>query len=137
MILRVEDTDRTRFQPGAYESIMESMRWLGLDWDEGPDIGGPFGPYVQSERLSLYQDAARRLVEQGDAYYCFCSSERLESLREAQRRAGKPTGYDRHCRNLDTADVRARLAAGSWVKPAKITCSRVLACRATAWAIAG
>ena len=74
MILRIEDTDRTRFQPGAYESIMESMRWLGLDWDEGPDIGGPFGPYVQSERLSLYQDAARRLVEQGDAYYCFCSS---------------------------------------------------------------
>jgi glutamyl-tRNA synthetase len=67
---------------------------------------------VQSERLSLYQDAARRLVEQGDAYYCFCSSERLEALREAQRRAGKPTGYDRHCRNLDKADVWARLATG-------------------------
>lgn len=112
MILRIEDTDRTRFQPGAYESIMESLRWLGLDWDEGPDIGGEYGPYVQSERLPLYEDAARRLVGQGDAYYCFCTPERLEALREAQRRAGKPTGYDRHCRNLEKSEVRSRLAAG-------------------------
>jgi glutamyl-tRNA synthetase len=112
MILRIEDTDRTRFQPGAYESIMEGLRWLGLDWDEGPDIGGEYGPYVQSERLPRYEEAARRLVEQGDAYYCFCTPERLEALREAQRRAGKPTGYDRHCRNLDKAEVRARLVAG-------------------------
>jgi glutamyl-tRNA synthetase len=112
MILRIEDTDRTRFQPGSYEAIIDSLRWLGLDWDEGPDIGGPYGPYVQSERLHLYEDAARRLVEHGDAYYCFCTPERLEALREAQRRAGKPTGYDRHCRNLDKAEVRARLAAG-------------------------
>ncbi|MGH2586973.1 MAG: glutamate--tRNA ligase, partial [Dehalococcoidia bacterium] len=112
MILRIEDTDRKRFVPGSYEAIMESLRWLGLDWDEGPDIGGDYGPYVQSERLPLYQEAAERLVAQGDAYYCFCTLERLERLREEQRRAGRPTGYDRHCRNLDKAEVNARLAAG-------------------------
>jgi glutamyl-tRNA synthetase len=112
MILRIEDTDRVRFTPGSYEGILDGLRWVGLDWDEGPDVGGPFGPYVQSERLPLYHDAARRLVEQGDAYYCFCTQERLEALREAQRRAGKPTGYDRHCRNLDRSEVKARLAAG-------------------------
>jgi glutamyl-tRNA synthetase len=112
MILRIEDTDRKRFVPGSYEAILESLRWLGLNWDEGPDIGGEYGPYVQSERLPLYQEAAERLVAQGDAYYCFCTPERLERLREEQRRAGRPTGYDRHCRNLDKAEVKARLAAG-------------------------
>src|SRR5215213_3082390 len=112
MILRIEDTDRTRFAPGSYGAIMESLRWLGLDWDEGPDIGGDYGPYVQSERLSLYQEAAARLVAQGDAYYCFCTPERLSALRESQRREGKPTGYDRHCRNLDSDEVATRRAGG-------------------------
>jgi glutamyl-tRNA synthetase len=112
MIVRIEDTDRVRIVPGSYEAILESLRWLGLDWDEGPEAGGPHAPYVQSERLPLYQEAAERLVNQGDAYYCFCTPERLERLREEQRRAGKPTGYDRRCRNLDAAAVRARLAAG-------------------------
>jgi glutamyl-tRNA synthetase len=112
MIVRIEDTDRVRLVPGSYEQILESLRWLGMDWDEGPDIGGPFAPYIQSERLPLYQEAAERLVKQGDAYYCFCTPERLEQLREEQRRAGRPTGYDRRCRNLDATDVRSRLAAG-------------------------
>ena len=112
MILRIEDTDRARMVPGSYEAILDSLRWLGIDWDEGPDIGGPYGPYIQSERLPLYHEAVERLVAQGDAYYCFCTVERLEALRAAQQRAGKPTGYDRHCRNLDPAEVKARLAAG-------------------------
>lgn len=112
MIVRIEDTDRERMTPGSYSAILDSLRWLGLDWDEGPDIGGPVGPYVQSERLPLYTEAAERLVAQGNAYHCFCTVERLDALRAAQMRAGKPTGYDRHCRNLDSAEVRARLAAG-------------------------
>ena len=112
MIVRIEDTDRVRIVPGSYGAVLESLRWLGLDWDEGPEVGGPHAPYIQSERLPLYREAAQRLVKQGDAYYCFCTSERLEALRAEQRRAGKPTGYDRRCRNLDPAEVRARLAAG-------------------------
>src|SRR5215208_1092291 len=112
MIVRIEDTDRVRLIPGSYEQILESLRWLGMDWDEGPDVGGPYAPYIQSERLPLYHEAAERLVKQGDAYYCFCTPDRLTELREQQRRAGRPTGYDRRCRNLDLAEVRARLADG-------------------------
>ncbi len=78
-ILRIEDTDTTRKEEGAVELVMEAMRWLGLNWDEGPDIGGPYAPYVQSQRLHLYQEAAERLVAQGNAYYCHCSPERLEA----------------------------------------------------------
>jgi glutamyl-tRNA synthetase len=112
MVLRIEDTDRTRLVPGSYGAILDSLRWLGIDWDEGPDIGGPYGPYVQSERLPLYQEAAERLVKQGNAYYCFCTVERLGELRAAQQRAGRPTGYDRRCRYLGPDEVQARLAAG-------------------------
>jgi glutamyl-tRNA synthetase len=99
-ILRIEDTDVTRKVEGAFEAIMEGLRWLGLDWDEGPDVGGDYGPYFQSQRLKLYQEAAERLVKQGDAYYCYCSPERLEEMRKEQVARKQPPGYDRRCRNL-------------------------------------
>ena len=99
-ILRIEDTDQERKVEGAVEAILGSLRWLGLDWDEGPEVGGKYGPYFQSQRLTIYQEIAQQLVVQGNAYYCFCSSERLAEMREEQRSSGKPTGYDRHCRNL-------------------------------------
>lgn len=97
-ILRLEDTDRTRLVPDSIPKISESLHWLGLDYDEGPDIGGPYGPYTQSERLDQYQAAARRLIEQGDAYECWCSSERLDAIRAEQQRLKQPPQYDRRCR---------------------------------------
>ncbi len=98
-VLRIEDTDRTRYVPEALRAITESLRWLGMDWDEGPDVGGPYGPYVQSERLALYRQKAEELIEKGWAYRCNCSPERLERVRAAQRAQGKPPMYDGHCRN--------------------------------------
>ncbi len=109
-ILRVEDTDLTRKVEGAVEAIYESLKWMGLDWDEGPDVGGDFGPYIQSQRLPLYQAAAERLVAQGDAYYCYCSPERLEQVRQEQAARKEPPGYDRHCRDL-TPEQRAEYEA--------------------------
>jgi glutamyl-tRNA synthetase len=109
-VLRIEDTDRTRFVPEGLSDITDSLRWLGLDWDEGPDVGGPYGPYLQSERLHLYQQYAQQLVAQDQAYYCYCTPERLEALREQQRARKEDVGYDRHCRYL-TAQQRAELAA--------------------------
>ncbi|MGQ9568983.1 MAG: glutamate--tRNA ligase [Anaerolineae bacterium] len=109
-ILRIEDTDRSRYHPGALEDILSSLKWLGLDWDEGPEVGGAYGPYFQSQRLSIYQEHARRLVEEGRAYPCYCSRERLAALREEQARRGAPQGYDRHCRHL-TARERAEAEA--------------------------
>ncbi len=109
-ILRVEDTDRERFQPEALEDIYRTFDWLGFHWDEGPDRGGPCGPYVQSERAQLYRRHAQELVARGRAYECFCSTERLESLKEEQRRAKQPQGYDRRCRCLSAAE-REKLAA--------------------------
>jgi len=110
-ILRIEDTDRTRYQPEALEDIMEGLRWLGLGWDEGPEVGGDYAPYFQSQRLDIYQEYARKLVESGHAYYCYCSPERLALMREEQRRRGEPSlGYDRHCRHL-TARERAEYEA--------------------------
>ena len=111
-ILRIEDTDRKRFMPGAQEEIMESLRWLGLDWDEGPDIGGPFGPYNQSERTHIYQQHADILVERGYAYPCFCSSERLSQARKQLLKNKKPPRYDGRCRRLPTEEARARVQAG-------------------------
>ncbi|MEA3309704.1 MAG: glutamate--tRNA ligase [Chloroflexota bacterium] len=100
-ILRIEDTDRSRYTPNAVKAIEESLRWLRLDWDEGPDVGGPYGPYTQSERLALYQEKATELIEKGLAYRCNCPTERLEVIREQQRAAGVDTPmYDGHCRNL-------------------------------------
>lgn len=112
-IVRIEDTDRNRYMPGSEESILESLRWLGLDWDEGPIVGGPYGPYHQSQRLELYRQIAFQLVEEGKAYKCFCSAEDLERMREAQRAQGAATTmYDRRCRKLTPAEVQAREADG-------------------------
>lgn len=99
-IIRIEDTDRTRYVPNAVQVIFDSLRWLGLDWDEGPDIGGPYGPYVQSERLHLYREKAQELLEKGWAYRCNCPPERLERIREEQRARGEMIMYDGHCRDL-------------------------------------
>jgi glutamyl-tRNA synthetase len=107
-ILRIEDTDIVRKVEGAVEAIVESLRWVGLDWDEGPEVGGDYGPYIQSQRLGLYQEAARRLVEQGDAYYCYCSPERLEELRAEQVRRKQPPGYDRLCRELSDEERKQK-----------------------------
>lgn len=111
-ILRVEDTDVSRRRQGAIEAIYDGLRWMGLDWDEGPDVGGPYGPYIQSERLSLYHQWAQYLIEHDQAYYCYCSSERLEHMRAEQTRRGVPPRYDRHCRNLSEAERRAYEAQG-------------------------
>jgi glutamyl-tRNA synthetase len=110
-ILRIEDTDVTRKVEGAVEYIMEGLRWLGLEWDEGPEAGGDYGPYFQSQRLPLYQEAAKRLVDQGNAYYCYCPPERLEAMRREQTARKQPPGYDRCCRELP-ADERARREVG-------------------------
>ena len=109
-ILRIEDTDRERYVEGAEQVIYDTMAIAGLVHDEGPDIGGEFGPYVQSERLSMYKPYAEKLVEEGKAYRCFCTKERLESLRE--NAADGVTGYDRHCRNLSEEEIEANLKAG-------------------------
>jgi glutamyl-tRNA synthetase len=96
-VLRVEDTDRARFQADSEQQVYDTLHWLGLEWDEGPDIGGPFAPYRQSERLDTYRPVAERLLESGHAYHCWCTPQRLQEMREAQQRAKTPTGYDRMC----------------------------------------
>ncbi len=96
-VLRIEDTDRARFQAGSEQQIYDTLHWLGLDWDEGPDIGGPYAPYRQSERLKTYQPFVDQLLEAGHAYRCWCSPERLAEMREKQRAEKRPTGYDRLC----------------------------------------
>src|SRR5258706_1095707 len=94
-VLRIEDTDRTRFVEGAVESLLRTLAWTGLAYDEGPQKGGPFGPYVQSQRLELYRDHADRLLKSGDAYRCFCTQERLEEMRKEQDRMKLAPRYDR------------------------------------------
>jgi glutamyl-tRNA synthetase len=111
-ILRIEDTDRTRYYERSVSDLLSSLRWLGLDWDEGPEIGGPYGPYSQTQRLPLYQEYAQKLVASGDAYYCYCSPARLEAMRAEQRRTGSPLGYDRHCRELSAHERAEREAEG-------------------------
>lgn len=111
-IVRIEDTDQARLVPTAPESILESLRWLDMDWDEGPDVGGGFGPYFQSQRLDIYHFYAKQLVEDGAAYPCYCSEERLEQMRAEQRARKVPPGYDRRCRNLTPAERAAREAEG-------------------------
>jgi glutamyl-tRNA synthetase len=103
-ILRIEDTDVARRVEGAVHNIMEGLRWLGLDWDEGPDVGGDYGPY--------YRKAAEKLIEQGDAYYCYCSPQRLEELRAGQVKRKEPPGYDRLCRNLTREECAQKEAEG-------------------------
>ncbi len=111
-ILRMEDTDRKRYVPGSEEEIMRSLRWLGLDWDEGPGVGGPYGPYYQTARREIYQAHARRLVESGYAYTCFCTSERLEQVRREQQARKENPHYDRTCRKIDPDEAARRVHAG-------------------------
>ncbi len=100
-ILRVEDTDRERYSDASLQDLYDTLDWLGIKWDEGPVTGGPFGPYVQSERTEIYREYAKKLVDMGKAYYCYCSAERLEELRQKQIAENSPVqGYDGHCRNL-------------------------------------
>ena len=112
MILRIEDTDQERQVEGAVDIIYNTMRDTGLLWDEGPDIGGPVGPYVQSERMGIYKEYALKLVAAGAAYFCFCDKERLEEVRELQKASGIAPQYDSHCRNLTPEEVQAKLDAG-------------------------
>ena len=107
-VLRVEDTDRARFQEDSEQQLYDTLHWLGLQWDEGPDVGGPYAPYRQSERLATYQGYADRLLADGHAYLCWCSGERLAEMREAQQKAKQPTGYDRLCVGK-TKEQRAEL----------------------------
>lgn len=112
-ILRVEDTDRTREVPGALENIIDSLTAFGLRFDEGPGVGGPHEPYIQSKRLPGYQEAARELVAAGKAYYCFCTQEELDAMREAQMAAKRAPKYDKRCMKRSAADVAALLAANT------------------------
>ncbi len=111
-VLRLEDTDEARSTQVSAEGILEDLRWLGLDWDEGPDKGGPFGPYRQTERLPVYREHAERLLRHGHAYYCFCSPAALEAARDAALKAGTTPQYPGTCRDLDPERTRARVAAG-------------------------
>lgn len=111
-ILRIEDTDRNRSRPEYEENIYKALRWPGITWDEGPDVGGPFGPYRQSERLEIYQKHAHELVEKGKAYKCFCTSQELDEMRQIMAKQGGRQGYDRRCRNLSPEEIRQKEAEG-------------------------
>ncbi len=111
-IIRIEDTDQERKVPGAVEAILSVIRDYGFTWDEGPEVGGPYGPYVQSERLEIYRKYARELVDKGAAYYCFCSKERLAKLREEQQAEGKLSRYDGECREIPLGEAKMRVEKG-------------------------
>lgn len=111
-IIRIEDTDRTRLVEGSEQRILASLEWLGIPHAEGPDIGGQYEPYRQSDRLSGYRKYAENLIENGHAYYCFCTSERLDEMRKAQEAAHKPPMYDGLCRSIDLAAAKDRVAKG-------------------------
>jgi len=111
-ILRIEDTDQARYVEGGVEAQMEALRWLGLDWDEGPDIGGPYAPYTQSQRLDIYHSHSDHLIAADWAYKCYCSPERLDQVRLAQQARKEPPRYDRHCRDLTSAQREAVEATG-------------------------
>ncbi len=109
-LVRIEDTDRTRFVPGSEKNILDSLKWLGLLYDEGPDIGGTYQPYRQSQRLSLYKKHADVLLERGYAYHCFCTPETLSTMKEEQKKQGLPPKYDRRCLNLKKDDFAHRIS---------------------------
>ena len=111
-ILRIEDTDRERYVEGAVDVIYKTLRDCGLNWDEGPDVGGDYGPYIQSERMGMYKDYAEDLVKKGEAYYCFCTKERLEELAAVQKASNISPMYDRHCRHLSREEIDKNLAEG-------------------------
>ncbi len=107
-VLRIEDTDTSRVTEEAFHGVMDSLRWLGIDWDEGPDVGGPYGPYRQSQRMDAYREMTERLLSQGDAYRCYCTEQELEERRRAALARGEPPGYDGMCRD---SEVRAAFEA--------------------------
>src|SRR5579875_3455303 len=111
-VLRIEDTDRSRFVATSEQMIFEALAWLGLDWDEGPDKGGPYGPYRQSERTELYREAVADLMARGHAYRCFCTAEQLEAKRREQAAAKLPPRYAGTCRRLPPEEAERRAAAG-------------------------
>ena len=112
-ILRLEDTDRTRTEERFVQNLYDTFEWLGIKWDEGPDTAGEFAPYIQSERSDLYKKYAQELLDKGLAYYCFCSPERLEKIRQEREAArSSESGYDRHCRNIDPQEAAKRISRG-------------------------
>ncbi|HET9860947.1 MAG TPA: glutamate--tRNA ligase [Nocardioidaceae bacterium] len=112
LVLRIEDTDLARNTPEGYASVIDSLRWLGIGWDEGPEVGGPFAPYLQSERFDKYAAVAHELREAGKAYDCYCSQEEVEQRREAARAENKTSGYDGHCRALSPQQIDAFIDQG-------------------------
>ncbi len=127
LILRIEDTDQDRLVPGAVDSIYDGLAWLGVKWDEGPREGGPHAPYIQSERLSLYQKHAQQLIDQGAAYFCFCSKERLAALRAQQAARKEITRYDGLCRRIDPKEAAERAKTESHVVRQKVPDDGVIA----------
>ncbi|MFC1511490.1 glutamate--tRNA ligase, partial [Candidatus Margulisiibacteriota bacterium] len=111
-ILRIEDTDRERSTLEANRAIFQGLEWLGLDWDEGPNIGGNYGPYYQTERLEIHKKHAEQLVKEGKAYYCFCAPEELERKRRESAKRKEAPKYDSSCRKLSEAEVKKNMAAG-------------------------
>ena len=112
LVLRIEDTDTERLKEDSVSQILTSLKWLGINWDEGPEKGGGYGPYYQSERLDLYRREAERLVQEGKAYYCFCTAEELDQVRELQRHAGEAFRYNGKCRDLPLVETRQRIING-------------------------
>lgn len=111
-ILRIEDTDRTRSRPEYEQSIYDALKWCGIQWDEGPDVGGPYGPYRQSERFDIYKEYAEDLIKKDKAYKCFCTPKDLDEMRELAASLGTRQGYDRRCRHLTPAEIKEREDAG-------------------------
>ena len=112
-IVRLENTDQKRYVPGSEKRILQDIRDYGLSWDEGPDIGGPYGPYVQTERLAIYQKYIRELLAKCLAYYCFCPKARLTKMRRVQKSGGKMPKYDRRCRSLSPAEINRKIKHGA------------------------
>ena len=111
-IIRIEDTDQKRYRSDSEAMILDALKWVGIQWDEGPDIGGPYAPYKQSERKEIYREYAESLIHKGHAYRCFCTTQRLDILRKSQQAQKLPPGYDRLCRDLPQQDVEQKLAEG-------------------------
>lgn len=111
-LFRIEDTDTTRVTDEYIQAAIETLKWLGLTWDEGPEVGGENGPYLQSQRLDIYAEWAQKFLDQKDAYYCYCSPEEVEAVREAQRKANEAPGYNGHCRDLTSDQIAAFKAQG-------------------------
>src|SRR5580704_102699 len=112
LILRIEDTDQSRSRPEYEKNIIDALNWCNIQWDEGPDVGGPYGPYRQSERFGIYKEYADALLEKGKAYKCFCTAAELDEMRELTAKQGGRQGYDRRCRSLTPAEVKQREEAG-------------------------